>query len=267
MDFGLHDRVLLVTGGGSGIGKAVVEMAARQGMQTAILDINADAARQLAERLRARGCPSTAIGCDVRDATAIARAVEEVESSLGPIDGLVTSAGVSRPSPAEDMPLERWNAVLDVNLTGTFLCCQAVGKRMLARKRGAIVAISSVDGFGGHAQRANYTASKFGIAGMIKSLAIDWGRYGVRVNAVAPGIVDTPLLRANISADHIEGVMCDRTPLGRLSSAEDQATACMFLLSDAAAYITGVVLPVDGGLTAGYFTHEHGADAGAPAQR
>ncbi|MBX6393694.1 MAG: SDR family NAD(P)-dependent oxidoreductase, partial [Burkholderiales bacterium] len=110
MDFGLHDRVLLVTGGGSGIGKAVVEMAARQGMQTAILDINADAARQLAERLRARGCPSTAIGCDVRDATAIARAVEEVESSLGPIDGLVTSAGVSRPSPAEDMPREGWNA-------------------------------------------------------------------------------------------------------------------------------------------------------------
>ena len=97
----------------------------------------------------------------------------------------------------------------------------------------------------------------------MKSLAIDWGRYGVRVNAIAPGIVDTSLLRNNISNEHIEGVMCDRTPLGRLSTGREQASSCLFLLSDAASYITGVILPVDGGLTAGYFTHRHGADAGA----
>lgn len=266
MNFELANRVILVTGGGSGIGKAVVEMACEQGAKVAFMDMNPKAAQDAGEAYRSKGYTVLAFECDVRDANAVERNVAEVEAKLGHIDGLVTSAGISRPAPAEKMSEDQWNSVLGVNLTGTFLCCQSVGRRMVERKCGSIVTISSVDGFGGHAQRANYTATKFGIAGMVKSLAIDWGRYGVRVNAVAPGIVDTPLLRSNISAEHIYGVMCDRTPLGRLASASDQASVCMFLLSDAASYVTGTVIPVDGGLTAGYFTHNFGEDAGAIAK-
>lgn len=263
LNYDVKDRVVLVTGGASGIGKGVVELAAQQGCAVAIMDVNAEAAERYAAELAARGVRALALGCDVREQAAVEQAVQRVETELGPIAGLVTSAGISRPSPAEVMPMEKWTAVIDVNLTGTFLVCQAVGKRMVERRRGAIVAISSVDGFGGHANRANYTATKFAVAGMIKSLAIDWGRYGVRVNAVAPGVVDTPLLRANISAAHVNGVMCDRVPMARLSTAEDQAKVCLFLLSEAAGYVTGTVIAVDGGLTAGYFTHQHGADAGA----
>lgn len=263
VNFNMKDRVVFVTGGASGIGLAVATMAAEQSCRVAILDMNAEALQRVGDHFRERKIPSVAICCDVRNQDAVDDAVTRVEDELGPIDGLVTSAGISRPSPAEVMPREKWDAVIEVNLTGTFLVCQAVGKRMVERRVGSIVAITSVDSFGGHAHRANYTASKFGLSGMVKSLAIDWGRYGVRVNAVAPGIVDTPLLRANITAEHIEGVMCDRTPLGRLSASEDQASACMFLLSDAASYITAAVLPVDGGLSAGYFTHHYGADVGA----
>lgn len=266
MNYDLTNRVILVTGGGSGIGKAVVEMACQQGAKVAFLDANAKAAEDTTETCQSAGYPVLAFACDVRDAAAVERTVSEVEAKFGHIDGLVTSAGISRPAPAEKMSEDQWNSVVGVNLTGTFLCCQTVGRRMIERKRGSIVAISSVDGFGGHAQRANYTATKFGIAGMVKSLAIDWGRFGVRVNAVAPGIVDTPLLRSNISSEHIHNVMCDRTPLARLASASDQASVCMFLLSDAASYVTGAVIPVDGGLTAGYFTHNFGEDAGAIAK-
>lgn len=263
LNFGLENRVVMVTGGASGIGKAIAELAAGQKCHVVIMDVNYEAAELVASKLASTDCRCLAVTCDVRDPASVEQTVKQIEEELGPIDGLVTSAGVSRPSPAETMPMEKWATVLDINLTGSFLVCQAVGRRMIERRTGSIVAISSVDGFGGHANRANYTASKFGIAGMVKSLAIDWGRHGVRVNAVAPGIVDTPLLRANLSADHVQGVMCDRVPMARLSTAEDQANVCLFLLSDAAAYVTGAVIPVDGGLTAGYFTHLYGADAGA----
>jgi NAD(P)-dependent dehydrogenase (short-subunit alcohol dehydrogenase family) len=262
--FGLVGKVVMVTGGASGIGKAVVELAAREGCKVAIADVNAAAAERCAETVVAGGGTAMPFLLDVRDSAATENVVDAIEGKLGPIYGLVTSAGVSRPALAEDMPYEKWSVVLDTNLTGTFLSCQAVGRRMLPRRLGSIVVISSVDGLGGHAARTNYAASKFGLDGLVRSLAIDWGRHGIRVNAVAPGIVDTPLLRANIAAEHIEEVMLDRTPLGRLSTGEDQAQVCFFLLSEAARYVTGVVLPVDGGLTAGFFTRLHGADFGSP---
>jgi 3-oxoacyl-[acyl-carrier protein] reductase len=219
----------------------------------AILDKSVAGMEQAMDDLRASGGRCMAVACDVTDAAAIEEAIGRIEIDLGCIEGLVTSAGISLPQAAESMPLEKWNAVIGVNLTGTFLSCQAVGRRMVQRRKGAIVAISSIDGLGGHSQRANYAASKFGISGVIKSLAIDWGRYGIRVNAVAPGVVDTPLLRGNMSADYIDNVMSARTALGRLSLPVEQANACLFLLSKAAEYITGIVLSVDGGLSAGYF--------------
>jgi NAD(P)-dependent dehydrogenase (short-subunit alcohol dehydrogenase family) len=202
---------------------------------------------------------------DVRDGAKAEAAVQRIEKALGPVDGMVASAGVSRPALSQDMTDDEWSFVIDVNLTGLYKSVRPVGKRMIARKSGAIVLIASVDGLGGHAGRSHYSASKHGVAGLAKSLAIEWGRHGVRVNAVAPGVVDTPLLRRNIPTDHIEEVMLGRVPLCRLSTGEDQANASLFLLSQAAAYITGVLLPVDGGLTAGFFTNWNGADLGSNA--
>jgi NAD(P)-dependent dehydrogenase (short-subunit alcohol dehydrogenase family) len=188
-----------------------------------------------------------------------------VEETLGSIDGMVACAGISPPSAATEMSDEVWSRCLDVNLTGMFRSVRPVGQRMVARKRGAIVTISSVDGMGGHAGRAHYTASKHGVIGLTRALAIEWGRYGVRVNAIAPGVVDTPLLRANIPPDHLQYAMIDRVPMGRLARAEEQAGPTLFLLSDAASYVNGSVLTVDGGTSAGYFTRWNGADLGSRA--
>jgi NAD(P)-dependent dehydrogenase (short-subunit alcohol dehydrogenase family) len=160
---------------------------------------------------------------------------------------------------------EIWSRCLDVNLTGMFRSVRPVGQRMVARQRGAIVTIASVDGLGGHAGRAHYSASKHGVIGLTRALAIEWGRFGVRVNAVAPGVVDTPLVRANLPADHIRYAMVDRVPLGRLARAEEQAGPTLFLLSDAASYVTGSVMTVDGGTSAGFFTRWNGADLGSRA--
>lgn len=263
IDFGLKGRVIVVTGGGSGIGRATCLLAARSGASVGVIDASADSATGVAGEIERAGGRAVAETLDVRDSGATEGAIARIEATLGPIEGLVASAGVSRPQLAASMDDEQWSLVIDVNLTGVFKSARSVGKRMLARGRGSIVLIASVDGLGGHAARSHYAASKHGVAAVAKSLAIEWGRHGVRVNAVAPGVVDTPLLRANIPTDHIEGVMLGRVPLNRLSSGEDQANASLFLLSDAAAYITGIVLPVDGGLTAGYFTNWNGADLGS----
>lgn len=145
--------------------------------------------------------------------------------------------------------------VIDVNLTGTFNTAKAAGSHMLRNGRGSIVFVGSTNTLGGHSTRANYTASKHAVHRLGRSLAIDWGRSGIRVNTLAPGTVDTPLLLRNNSKEWLEENFIQKVPQGRLSAPEEQAMACMFLLSDASPYITGTVLAVDGGLTAGYFTH------------
>lgn len=265
MDFELRGRVLMVTGGASGIGLAVAQEARRQGMRVAIADSSQAQAKAALAHLGSEGEACIAEVFDVRDGVACELAVERIERVMGPIDALVTCAGISRAEPAELMADESWDAVLGVNLSGMFRTVRTVGRRMVERKRGAIVNISSTDGLGGHAARANYTASKHGVIGLTRALAIEWGRHGVRVNAVAPGVVDTPLLRSNVPPDHIANAMIDRVPMGRFSTATEQAQACIYLLSDAASYVNGATLAVDGGLTAGYFTRWNGADLGSKA--
>lgn len=258
-------QVVLVTGGGSGMGRATALRAAAFGAKVAVVDVNEGEAAATAAEIAARGGQAGAYSVDIRDIAQLKRTVATIETEMGPIDGAVLCAGISKPSRAEDLDEALWNEVVDINLKGTFFCCQALSGGMISRRRGSIVIIASTDAFSGQAGRVHYCASKYGVLGVVQTLAIEWGRYGLRINAVAPGVVDTPMMRRNLPADLVEDVLMDRTPLPRLPTVEDQANASLFLISDLAACITGVVLPVDGGLSAGYLTRWKGEDYGSKA--
>ena len=263
--FDFTGRTCLVTGAASGIGEAVARALAKAGAAVGIGDLQAQAADAIAASLRAEGWRALALPFDVRDGAATEAAVAALEDAFGPLSGLVTAAGLSRPAPAETMDEATWDLVVDTNLKGMFLSCQAAGRRMLAHGGGAIVNIASVNSLGGFAGRSNYCSAKFGVSGLTDVLAIEWGRRGIRVNAVAPNGVDTPLVRKGIPPAFLQDVLINRTPLGRMAQPGEIAAVVLFLLSDAASYVTGAVLPVDGGLCAGFYTNRQGADLASAA--
>jgi 3-oxoacyl-[acyl-carrier protein] reductase len=263
-------KAFLVTGAARGIGEAVVRRLANEGAAIAATDLDAASLSALEASLRANGASVFSQAFDTRDSAATNAFVAAATARLGRLDGAVPCAGIARTAPAEEMDDAGWANVLDINLTGVFFTCRAVGRVLLAQGHGAIVTIASITAKGGQPGRANYAASKWGLVGLTKTLAVEWGHRGVRVNGVAPNGVDTPMIRDGIPADFLTNVMLDRTPLGRLAQPEEIAAAIAFLLSDDAAYINGAVLEVDGGLTAGFMTHRQGADfarkAGGPNQ-
>lgn len=263
--FDFSGHVVMVTGGASGIGLATAEALAAAGACVGVADLQPHAARDVVEAISRSGGQAMTLPLDVRDAAATEGAVAELEARFGPVGGLVTAAGLSRPAPAESMDEASWDLVVDTNLKGMFLSCQAVGRRMLAHGRGAIVNISSVNALGGFAGRSNYCSAKFGVTGLTDVLAIEWGRRGIRVNAVAPNGVDTPLVRNGIPPSFVTEVLENRTPLGRMAKPAEVASVVLFLLSDAASYVTGATLPVDGGLCAGFYTNRQGADLASAA--
>lgn len=260
MDLGLSDKPVLVTGGGSGIGRATALLAARHGAAVGVCDRDATAAEAVAAEIVQAGGTSIALVFDVIDEPAMEAALDKLSATFGPIRGLVACAGISRPAAAADMTDEIWNLVIGVNLTGVFQSCQSAGRRMIAEGGGSIVTIGSTAALGGHAGRAHYCASKHGVVGVTKVLALEWGHLGIRVNCVAPGAIDTPLLRNGVPADHVDAVLRDRTPMQRLGRADDVASAVLFLLSDAADHVNGAVLPVDGGASSGYMARWNGRD-------
>ncbi|UZW58326.1 SDR family oxidoreductase (plasmid) [Sphingobium sp. JS3065] len=242
-----------MTGGGSGIGLAAARAAAMGGMTVALLDTDESAGAAAVAALTQDGFDARAYAIDVTDEDAVRSVAERIESELGAVAGLVTSAGTSRPGPAVELSLADWRTVIDVNLTGTFICCQAFGRAMLARQRGSIVTISSIAGVSAVPSRVNYTASKWGVVGMTKALAANWSMNGVRVNCVAPGMVDTPILqKAQLSPEYWEDVFLARTPLGRPARPDEIGSIIAFLLSEASSYMTGSVLVADGGITLGF---------------
>jgi 3-oxoacyl-[acyl-carrier protein] reductase len=254
-------QVMLITGAGRGIGEAVCRRLAAEGAALVMADLDAERLETVACAIRDEAGIEIMTGTvNAGDPSALNALVEAASSRFGRIDGAVPCAGIARAAPAEDMDDATWRSVLDVNLSGVFYTCRAVGRVMLRQSRGAIVNIASITAKGGQPGRANYAASKWGLVGLTKTLAVEWGNRGVRVNAVAPNGVDTPMIRDGLPADFVENVMLDRTPMARLARPEEVAAAVAFLLSDDAAYITGAVLEVDGGLTAGFMTHRHGAD-------
>jgi NAD(P)-dependent dehydrogenase (short-subunit alcohol dehydrogenase family) len=263
IDFGLKDRIVCVTGGASGIGRACALALAKDGASVAILDMAQEAVDQVVSEIRSSGAEAAGFAGDIRDAAILETALDHFEGALGPVDALIGSAGTSRVGAAEDIPERDFDLVMSVNVKGLFLCCQAVGKRLIRRGApGAMVLIGSLDGLGGHAGRTHYVVSKFAVSGLTKNLALEWGRCGIRVNCVAPTFVDTPAVRHFTPSDYLDKVVCDRTPMGRLATVDDVAQASLVLLSSASSFISGVVLPVDGGLTTGYVTRDNGADQG-----
>jgi NAD(P)-dependent dehydrogenase (short-subunit alcohol dehydrogenase family) len=244
---------VLITGGGAGLGQALAERLLAEGRTVAVIDRDVAAAP----------AGAIALAADVTDEAAVGDAVAEIAARGLRIAGLATAAGTARSGPAEAMDAAAWRHVLDVNVVGTAIACRAAFPH-LARGGGAIATFASVNGLGGHAARANYCASKAAVIGLTQSLAIEWGRHGIRVNAVAPSVVLTDRVRAALPQDFLDGVVLDRTPLDRLGTATEVCAAVAFLLSDAAAFVTGAVLPVDGGLMAGPFTRRSGRDLQLP---
>jgi 3-oxoacyl-[acyl-carrier protein] reductase len=202
---------------------------------------NAEAAEAIAGEVG-----GIAVAGDVADPEQAKALVEKVESELGDIDALVNNAGLTRDTLIARMSDEDWDAVLDTNLRGTFHMCRAVARKMLRRRAGSIVNLTSVVGIHGNAGQVNYAASKAGIVGLTKSLAKELGNRGVRANAIAPGYIDTEL--TGVLSDEVRNLILGNTPLGRLGTPEDVAGAVRFLCSDEAGFVTGEVLLVDGGL-------------------
>lgn len=243
----LSGRVALVTGGSRGIGRAIVELLARRGAAVAFsYREREEAARELVAGLEAAGCRVWAGRCDVADEAQVQHLVADAVAALGPIDILVNNAGVTRDGYLMMMDREKWDAVLRPNLDGPFFCTRAVVRSMLVRRWGRIINLTSPSAVAGLPGQANYAASKGGLIGLTRTLSRELAPKGVLVNAVMPGLVDTDMTAALPEATrdaHVRNV-----PVGRLGTAAEVAEAVAFLSSDAAAYITGQVLGVDGGL-------------------
>jgi len=238
----LDGKVALVTGGSRGIGAAISRELAKAGAKVAL---NYRAGEEAADEV-AEDIGGLAVRADVSKPEEVQALIEHVEGELGDIDALVNNAGVTRDTLIARMTDDDWQTVIDTNLRGTFNTSRAVSRKMLRRRAGSIVNLSSVVGVHGNPGQANYAASKAGIIGLTKALARELGSRGVRVNAIAPGYISTEL--TDVLNDEQRGLILQNTPLGRLGEPEDVARAVRFLCSDEAAFITGEVLLVDGGL-------------------
>jgi 3-oxoacyl-[acyl-carrier protein] reductase len=244
--FSLTGRVALVTGASRGIGRAISLALAERGASLAVTDILSDAVNAFAGELQAQGKPAHAFRLDVTDAGSIEAAVGGTLERFGRIDILVNNAGVARDQLLMRMKREDWDLVLRLNLTGAFACTQAVLRPMMKQRSGRIISISSVVGQMGNAGQSNYAASKAGLIGFSKAVAREVASRNVTVNVVAPGLIDTDMTRALPEA--VQNEWQSKVPLGRFGTADEIASAVCFLASDEAAYITGQVLAVNGGM-------------------
>jgi 2-hydroxycyclohexanecarboxyl-CoA dehydrogenase len=245
-----EERTAIVTGGASGIGLAIAERLAADGLRVAVFDVNGEAADEAAAKIGATGGTAAGFTVDVTDRPGLDAAVEAVHTSLGRPTVLVNNAGLDGFHPFLKIDLETWNRILEVNLTGTFQCCQAVVPHMIEAGWGRIVNISSSSAQGGQPLMTHYVASKAGVIGFTKALALELGPKGITVNTIPPGFIDTPMLRKSESRGLLgEGVEAHekRTPVRRVGRPDDIAAACSFLVRDEASYVTGQVIGVNGG--------------------
>ncbi len=244
-------RTAIVTGGGSGIGRAIAHRLASDGFAVAILDLNAESAERVAEEITKDGNEAVAFGSvDVSDRAKVEAAVAKVRDTLGPVLVLVNNAGLTAFDPFLKIQDDLWDRVMAVNLNGTFYCTQAVLPDMIAAKWGRIVNISSSSTHSGQPFMTHYVAAKSAVVGLTKALALEFGPKGVTVNTIPPGFVDTPMLRGSEDQGLLGGSVDEhakRTPVRRAGRPEDIANACAFLVSDEASYITGQIIGLNGG--------------------
>jgi 3-oxoacyl-[acyl-carrier protein] reductase len=242
----LIGKVALVTGAAQGIGKAVALLLARNGADLVVSDINLEKAQETAKEIQAIGRKALAVKVDVANLRDVERMVQAVLEQLHQIDILVNNAGITRDKLILRMTEEDWDAVLNVNLKGTFNCTKAVIRHMSKQKSGKIVNIASVVGEMGNAGQANYSASKAGVIGFTKTIAREFAQRGINVNSIAPGYVETPM--TNALPEKVKEELKRMIPMERLGRPEDIAEAVLFLVSASSNYITGQVLNVNGGI-------------------
>lgn len=248
--FNLRGRVALVTGSTSGIGLALARGLGRAG---ATVVLNCHVAEELGrtrDLLTTDGLDVHATLFDVTDSAAVNREVERIEKEIGPLDVLINNAGIQRRAPLEDFPADDWDDLIRVNLDGVFYTARAVARHMIPRRRGSIINICSINSELARPAIAPYTATKGAVKMLTKGMAVDWGRHGIRVNGIGPGYFETPLTRNLVADETFTGWVKGRVPLGRWGQVDDLVGAAVFLASDAASFVTGHVLYVDGGVTA-----------------
>jgi NAD(P)-dependent dehydrogenase (short-subunit alcohol dehydrogenase family) len=249
--FNLSGRVAIVTGGSIGLGRQIAEGLAEMGANLVLCARKQERCQQAAEEFQQLGVRTLALGCDVKNPADIQAVVDAAFSQFGRVDVLVNNAGISWGAPVEEMRLEDWNKVIETNLTGTFLCAQAVGKIMIRQGRGKIINVASVAGLGGAPPMLpaiGYHASKGGVITFTKDLACKWAIHNIQVNAIAPGWFPTHM--SNWILEHNRDFFLSQIPLRRFGNEHDLKGAAVFLASDASDYVTGHVLVVDGGQSA-----------------
>jgi NAD(P)-dependent dehydrogenase (short-subunit alcohol dehydrogenase family) len=252
---GLENKVAVVTGAARGIGAAIALELARNGARVAVFDINHDGAQAVAKEAAAVGAEALAGRMDVSDADSVAAAASAVTERWEQVDVLVNNAGISGAGALADIPAAEWERVLDINLNGYLRCAQRFGARMRQQRSGSIIHISSVAGINPQARSGSYSPSKAAVAMLARVLAVEWGPDGVRSNAVAPGMVVTPLGEEIYRVPGVLEARSAAVPLGRVGAPQDIADVCCWLASDRAAYVTGQEIAADGGFGQSLMSH------------
>lgn len=249
VNFHFKDEVVIVTGGSRGLGLEIAHAFGSAGAQIVITARREQWLIEAEKALKDQGISVDVLTCDVADSSTVEQTIRQVHDKYGKIDVLVNNAGLTWGAPAESMPLERWQQVIDANITGTFLMSQSVGRFMLERGKGAIINVASIAGLGGgQLNTVGYNASKAAVINLTRALAVEWGSRNIRVNCIAPGMFKTRMTEAIV--ERAEGIYNAATPLGRIGKPGELAPIVLFLASEGASYITGQVIPIDGGRSA-----------------